>query len=153
MWMSLGWVRFQQARHDDALAALERARELAPDAPELLAAVGDVQLAMGKVEEARASYRRALGLAPRLAAAHYGLGLIEGRQGDPLKALDLIARAVMLNPGKIEWREDLARALARTGRYGAAATELEKCLAAGLVPPEHREELRREIEKYRRQRG
>ncbi|HEY3174914.1 MAG TPA: sulfatase-like hydrolase/transferase [Candidatus Polarisedimenticolia bacterium] len=153
VWMSLGWVRFQQGRNDDALAVLDRAKELAPDAPELLAAAGDVRLAMGKIEEARADYQRAIHLAPRLAAGYYGLGIIEGKLGDPFKALDLVARAVLLNPDKVEWRVDLAHALVRIGRYGAAATELQKYLASGQVPPEQTEKLRQEIEKYRRQRG
>ena len=153
MWMNLGWARFRQQKHEEALAAIEKARTLAPQAAELHVAAGDVLMALGRLDEARAAYSEAAKLSPRLAGAYYGLSLIEGQQGDPGKSLSLIRTAVSLNPDRIAWREDLGRALARTGRYSDAAVELERFLASGQAPSERRDELRREIEKYRRQGG
>lgn len=150
LWMSLGWVRFQQGKLDDALAALMRARVLAPQAAEVQVALGDVQYAMGNLVDARSSYQSAMKVAPGLAAGYYGLGLIETKQGDPERALELLGRAVMLNPGKAAWREDLARALAVTGRYEAAATELRRYLDSGQAAKERIEELRSQLGKYRR---
>lgn len=149
LWMSLGWVKFQQGKLEDALAALQRARDLAPDAAELQAALGDVQYAMGNLADARTSYQLAIKAAPGLAAGYYGLGLIELKQGEAARALDLIARAVTLNPGKAAWREDLARALAATGRYEAAATELQRYLDSGQAPKERRNELQALMARYR----
>ncbi|HZI94843.1 MAG TPA: sulfatase-like hydrolase/transferase [Patescibacteria group bacterium] len=150
MWMSLGWVRFLQGKHDEALATLRRAQEIAPDAPELQVAMGDVELALGQVDEARASYEKGLRLAPRLAGAYYGLGLIETKQGDAGRAVQLMAQAVSLNPERVEWREDLARALARAGRHAEAAGEIEKYLSSGRAPAERVDELRKQAQSYRR---
>src|SRR5262249_3112716 len=143
-WMSLGWVRFRQGKHPEALAALQRAQELAPDAPELAVAMGDVELALGQVAEARASYEKSIKMAPRLAGGYYGLGLIESHDGDPDKALRLMQQAVALNPERVEWSEDLARALARAGHYTEAASELERYLSSGHAPAERLDELRRQ---------
>ena len=149
MWMNLGWVRFLQGKHEEALATLRRAQEIAPSAPELLVAVGDVELALGQVEEARASYEKGLRISPRLAGGYYGLGLIEIKQGDAGRAVQLMSQAVSLNPERVEWREDLARALARAGRFADAAGELEKYLASGRAPAERLDELRKQARSYR----
>jgi len=150
MWMNLGWIRFRQERNDEALEALKHAESLSPGAPELLVALGDVYVAMSMTPEAKESYQKAIQAAPRLPGGYYGLGIVELKQGDPARALSLLDKAVLLNPGRVEWREDLASALARTGHLPQAAAELERYLGSGRVPEDRRADLLRRVESYRR---
>ncbi len=150
LWMDLGWVRFGQGKHEEALSALEHARRIAPQAAQISLALGDVQTAAGRFDEAQASYMRGLQADPRAAPGYYGLGLIELNRGDPVKAIELLKRALTLAPDKLAWHEDLAHALARSGQYVAAAAELRQYLASGQVPAEKRDVLQQQIEEYRK---
>jgi tetratricopeptide (TPR) repeat protein len=61
-------------RGRDALAAIERAVRLAPDAPRLLALAGDARLASGDPAGAERALRRALALAPDADSVRLALG-------------------------------------------------------------------------------
>jgi tetratricopeptide (TPR) repeat protein len=54
----LGLLRQKQLRHTVALASLERAAEIDPRLEDIWFAIGDTQLALGKLAEARESYAR-----------------------------------------------------------------------------------------------
>jgi len=56
---SLGWVQFKLKRTDDALATLTRAYRMRAD-PEIAAHLGEVLLAVGKIEAAQQIWKRAL---------------------------------------------------------------------------------------------
>jgi tetratricopeptide (TPR) repeat protein len=66
---SLGWVYFQMGDYRRALEPLERAAVLMPGDGTVLEHLGDVQRALGKLGEARATYERALALEDDNAAA------------------------------------------------------------------------------------
>lgn len=60
---SLGWLRYRQGRHDDALRLLRQAHDLYPDA-EIAAHLGEVLWVVGREQEAREVWNAALALAP-----------------------------------------------------------------------------------------
>ncbi len=151
--MGLGWIRFRQGRHEEALKLLEQARDVAPQASEVALAMGDVLLSMGRHAEARVAYEVGLEGAPQAASGWYGLGAVELQAGDASRAVQHFERAVALNPARPAWREELARALAKSGRYAAAASELERYLASGRVPADRLQALREEAAGYRRRGG
>ena len=57
---SLGWVFFRTGQYEKAVQELERAVELTPDDAEINAHLGDALSAVGRAEEARFQWRRAL---------------------------------------------------------------------------------------------
>jgi Flp pilus assembly protein TadD len=58
----LGWTYYQLGRHEQALGYLERAVRLEPADATLQEHLGDVYVALGQKDRARAAYRRALEL-------------------------------------------------------------------------------------------
>ena len=69
--LALAWTYYLARRFDDALAALDRARELDPDYPPIFMLESDVFLAAGHEEQAVRSCQRALELARDGASGDY----------------------------------------------------------------------------------
>jgi tetratricopeptide (TPR) repeat protein len=90
-----GWQRPEQA-----LEALARANDMAPDDPLILLALAEVSLRLDRPAEAMEYAARAETLAPELPQAHDLTGTILLRQGLPALAADAFSRAVSLAPGK-----------------------------------------------------
>ena len=61
---SLGWALFRKGRLEDARAELERALVLSGGDPEIHAHLGDVLLALGRPDDAKAQYQKGLRLDP-----------------------------------------------------------------------------------------
>jgi Flp pilus assembly protein TadD len=77
--MNLGNVYMQTGRFDDALNALESARDRDPDAPEIHNSLGAVHFQRGDYERAAASFERALALNPDYAKARQNLAAAQAR--------------------------------------------------------------------------
>ena len=104
--------RLAQARdHESRARALLRGRHAAEAVAELQAALalngrnararsdlGHAYAALGRPDDAAAAYRAALAVDPKLAAAHYGLALLEERRGDAAAARRHFATFVRLEP-------------------------------------------------------
>ncbi|HET9234984.1 MAG TPA: tetratricopeptide repeat protein, partial [Candidatus Eisenbacteria bacterium] len=95
----LTWQRVWESR---AAAACERAKSLAPDAPETLLALGDLKWVTGRPEEARADYERALEKYPDLFEAYIGLSRALESLGRSDEAKAAIERAIVTRPN--DWR-------------------------------------------------
>lgn len=61
---SLGWVYFQLGQYQEALVHMEWATRLVPNDPTIFEHLGDIYLQLGKGDQARDSYRKALELNP-----------------------------------------------------------------------------------------
>jgi len=57
---SLGWLFFRTGQYDKAVAEMERAIELTPDDATINSHLGDTLAAVGRIEEARYQWKRAL---------------------------------------------------------------------------------------------
>ncbi|WP_431853210.1 tetratricopeptide repeat protein [Allosphingosinicella sp.] len=100
-----------------AKAALERARALAPDQPQILNDLGYLQLDRREnVEEATRLVAEAHRLAPDSAAITDSLGWAYYLQGDLPRAIDLLERAAQREPADPEINEHLGDAYYRAGR-------------------------------------
>jgi len=82
----------------EAVSELEAAATLDPDSARIRSDLGFVYLYAGRVEDAIRSQRAALDRDPRLAQAHYGLGLALEKRGDGQGARREIAEYVRLEP-------------------------------------------------------
>ncbi len=124
-----GWRRYailldNLGRHDDALAAAERAVELDPLGHSAIK-LGQLQLNAGKVTAARATFERAVQITPDATNAARGLADALLDEGRPAEALDQYRRV----PGSPRDVEDgIAAALNELGRPDEARvllTEME----------------------------
>jgi serine/threonine-protein kinase len=106
-------------RFDEAIAELQRARELAPASLPVSVALGAGFYYARRYDAALRQLRKALELDPAAAEIHAYLGLIYGQQGKPREALVALQKALTLAQGGNALAARLAHA------YVLAEMELE----------------------------
>ena len=105
---------------------------LAPDSPEIQDEVGFILAVLQRTEEAKARFKRAIELDPRLAPPYYHLGVIHWLERDPNQAIPLLETAVKLAPKEFDYRYRLGAAYYGVGQCADAARRL--MAAVGLQP-------------------
>jgi len=96
-------------------------------------------------KQARAYAERAFEIAPHDPAVLDTLGVILMSEGDLVRALDLLQRAVFQAPSAVEPRIRLVEALTKAGNYAKARVELQSLLQSKL-PPARLAEVRAMLE-------
>jgi len=94
-----------------AVVALERARDLEPDAPSVREALARAYFRSGRFTAAAREFERSVELDPVNDYAHFGLGLCLLRAGDQLGARRHLKLAVAMRPDSVDYRRALERAL------------------------------------------
>lgn len=113
---------------DGAMAGYLQVLAADPRNLDALMNLGHACTAQGRQAEALGHYRRALTLAPDVAAVHHHLGvalLVFGRWDE---AAAHLFRAVALQPDRAEAYRDLGSALLQSGRRAEAAQALERAV-------------------------
>ena len=82
--------------------------------------MGAVHKDLGQLDEAVASYRRALEITPDFAEAHYNLGIALQEQGQIVRAMASYRHALKINPDYAEAHSTLGNALRDIGHLDAA---------------------------------
>lgn len=125
------WLVLQaQADDADALAALERTRELAPGTVEAHLASGYYSYyAQRDFDAALASFREAEKLAPSDADVVWAVGLILRRQGQWDPSTEAFKRAVQLDPRNFQKLQTLRENLSYTGALEDADAVAERALS------------------------
>lgn len=118
-------ARAQAAHWENSLTLWSHATRVTPESYIAHENLGQALREAGRLEEARASYERALALAPARSPAYAAvinnsIGLVLARQGRIDEARDRFAAAVQRNPTFAEARTNLGNALAADGRADAA---------------------------------
>jgi serine/threonine-protein kinase len=138
---ALGEARWQlccsTGAYDDADAAAGPCRlaaQLAPGLAQPHLTLGQIHLQAGRVEEAIASFRKALSLDAFSLEGRRGLVSALEARGDDGMAEEILRRGVTLRREDWRRRYDLGVFLAMHGRCDEAATELEAVVASA---PEH----------------
>lgn len=90
--------------------------------------LGQALFRQGRVDEALASYRRALALQPRYPETHYNVGVALGHRGEWLAAVESYQAALRWDPAHVEAHNNLGGALVRLGRLTDAIQHLERAL-------------------------
>jgi tetratricopeptide (TPR) repeat protein len=120
-------------RYAEAIPLLEELRQGAPDRIQLLFWLGAAYERTASLDEAESAFRRLLQIDAEFAPALNYLGYMWADQGRNLEeALDLVRRAVALEPDNGAYVDSLGWALFRLRRYEEARAVLER--AARLVP-------------------
>jgi Flp pilus assembly protein TadD len=84
---------------------------------------------IGLLPQAEREYRYALQLAPGMAAAHAGMGILADLQRRPALARRHHLRAVRLDPGNAAYRNNLGFSLYLAGKLAPAIVAFEQALA------------------------
>jgi tetratricopeptide (TPR) repeat protein len=133
-----GWLCSSLGRHDEAIAAVRRARELDP-----LAHRSDVASELvraGRYEEALAEAAGLVQLDPGYVRAHSILGWAHLKLGHVVEGVAALERAAELSPGLTLFRAQLGQAYAITGapeKARAVLAELERLAREQYVSPYH----------------
>jgi protein O-GlcNAc transferase len=125
----LGVSLMQQARHEEALAALKVVLERDPRSAGTHLNLGGALMQLGRHEEAIAHFREAAELEPRLSQAHYNLGTVLAALGRLDEAVDSFRSAVTAEPRHFPALNGLGVALDRLDRHEEAVECFRKALA------------------------
>jgi predicted O-linked N-acetylglucosamine transferase (SPINDLY family) len=137
----LGVVRAQQGRNSEALELMGAALALKPDAPEILSNYANVLRAQGRLDEALASYdkaldeasesaTKALSLQPNHVEALNSRAILLADLGRPDEALAHYNRALALAPGFPDALNNRALTLKTLKRLDDALADVEQALVA-----------------------
>lgn len=137
-----GWVSLGRAYKGDgasghyprlreALRALTRAAELAPNDAEALAALSDVLKDQGRYDEALLRARQAVAVEPTSANANARVGRVYLEMGDLSRGEGWIRQALRLEPDGVLANIVLAQLQARRGEYRQATSTIEALLRRG----------------------
>lgn len=107
---NLGIVLMKMNQPARALEALSMASRLEPSSPTYLYNEANGLSAMGQFDKAETAFRRCLALAPTLAGAHTGLGIVLAETQRLPAAVEEFRTAVRLQPGDPAALDDLNKA-------------------------------------------
>ena len=111
-----GSVAMGEKRWADAVAALRKAAELAPDNATTRLNLGTSLYMTEDAAGALQEFQTAVRLSPGLAKAHFAIGVLMQASGRDGEAIEAFSKAVQAQPDADEMRLSLADALRRTGR-------------------------------------
>ena len=128
----LALVRFQEGRDQEALAQIEAALAIQPNAAEALATRGNILIRLQRLDDALESFDRAIAVKPDYAEALYNRGNCRQYLGRYEDAVADYSRALALNPGYEPALTNRGNARSKLKRFSEALTDYEA--AAQLRP-------------------
>jgi tetratricopeptide (TPR) repeat protein len=133
--LQMAAMHFVDGRWDEARSILRRLLSIGETGPELLSALGLVEIERGRFSAAQDAFQKALEAAgepapPMQALAHLGLGLVQDFRGAVAEAIPSYRQALSLQPSDPVAALVLARALLRSGAVDESAQLLESTLEA-----------------------
>ncbi len=128
-WKALGALLKQTGRLAEALAAMQKAVQLAPEDGEAHSNQGNTLQELGRLEEAEASCAKAIALNPNLPEAHYNLGNTHKVLARLDEAEASYKKAIDLKPDYAEAYSNLGVTLYELGKLN----EAEACYAKAIA--------------------
>jgi predicted O-linked N-acetylglucosamine transferase (SPINDLY family) len=114
---------------------MQEALRLAPDDTELQCDLADALQTLGRLDDAIASYERALRLNPNLARAWYAAGCAEAARREFAAAIDCYRRALEIKPDWVEAEHNLGQVLFKLGQVDEALDLFRRAAATGDAIP------------------
>ena len=139
----LGLMALDEGRLEEAEEALNRARTLLPDDPEMLMNLGVVYGRTGRHREAIVLFHQLVRLRPGDGEAWFNMALSEAQLGELDAARDHLRRALDAGPPRPRILNLLARILEFQGRRDEATAALKRSLELDPEQPRFREMLDR----------
>ncbi|AFG37692.1 tetratricopeptide repeat protein [Spirochaeta africana] len=128
-WIGLSEAFLQLQEFDEALAAVQRARELAGASLPVRNLHADILLSLGRIEDAERLYREVLQREPNNTDAIIGTAQIALARNNPEAASRVFARALERSPRNRTALLSLALVADAAGNYSAAERYIEQALA------------------------
>jgi len=119
----------------DQRSLFEAAARTSPRSALVQVNLGSIYQAEGRLEEAEAAYRRAIGIAPDRPGPHYNLGTILEATGRGEEAVAAYREAVRIDPQDPMALNNLGRSLLAAGRAVEAIAVLERAVAISPQAP------------------
>jgi tetratricopeptide (TPR) repeat protein/peroxiredoxin len=139
-YLSYGSTFFQRGYFEQAESSFRRALRDDPTSAEASYGAGSACLNLGKIAEARASFQRAVELAPNypdtLPNAWNNLGLLSTREGRTGDAIGYFQQALKVNPGHLIALENLGNAYRQQRNWEQARRVLEHAVDVSPGDPE-----------------
>ena len=127
-----GNTEYLQGQFEAALGSFKTMKELSPDDVRLPAALGEVYLSMGRLDEAKTQFELALQKDPKRSTNWSRLGFIHAQLGHLDEAQSALRKALALYPRDFNALEQLAEIHFKQGDKDAAVKEIQ--LAAEASP-------------------
>ncbi|NOU00072.1 MAG: tetratricopeptide repeat protein [Gallionella sp.] len=127
-WKLLGICLHRQGKGYEALPVLLNAAKLLPNDAEAHYNLGVTQASLKLLDNAAASYRRAVALKPDFAAAYTNLGEVLRNLGQPENAAASCRRALEIKPDYAGAHQNLGNALADMGKIDDAIVSYRAAL-------------------------
>ena len=128
---NLGDLLKRAGEMDAALAAHRTALASRPDDPALLHNYGSAQYAARRLDEARATFEHAISADPSFVRGYAGLAKIYEHRGEFDVAVELLQKALSLDPGSAETIFKLSYCYLVAGRFAEGWRDYEYRFAAG----------------------
>ena len=119
---------YKQGKLQEALSQGEALAKQFPTEPITANLLGAVYVEIGRLEQAVASYTRALQIRPDFAEAHSNLGNVLKRLGKPEEAVASYRRALQIRPDYAEAHCNLGDVLNEMGRHEEAVASYRRAL-------------------------
>ena len=126
VWKTLGLAKLMSGQ--DAVEALERARQLLPEDAEVHYYLGNALQSSGQLEAAKGCYLQAITIKPRFAEAQVGLGTVWRALGQMETAMACYRQALEIRPDFPEAIGNLSNALREQGKISEAAEGYRRVL-------------------------
>jgi tetratricopeptide (TPR) repeat protein len=127
-----GTTEYLQGKFEDALTSFNTMKELSPEDPRLPAAIGEVYLSMGRLNEAAAQFEFALKRDAKRSTNWSRLGFIHAQLGRTEAAQNALRKALALHSKDFNALEQLAELHVKGGEKDAAVKHF--LLAAEASP-------------------
>jgi superkiller protein 3 len=130
LWMGLGLSYYLASKLDGAEKALRHALALDSKYEAVYIVLGDLLSQAGKVDEAVEVFRKAIDVSPDLYLPYYYYGQVSARQGKENGEItvQMMKKAIALNPSFAEAHYELGKALLQAGKMDDALAALQKSL-------------------------
>ncbi len=125
----LGEAYFAAHRYGEALSALQRAVELAPDNPRHRFNLANVLELLDESDEAEEHFRAFIALSPQDAVGHFNFGIHLEKRGRTLAALEQVEEASRLAPDMLTAQVVRGQLLEKLGRFEEAIAAVDVIMA------------------------
>lgn len=139
VWHSLGGLLYQSGELDNALGALEAAREIEPENTDYLNDIGGLYLVGKQYQSAEAIFRDLLVHQPQFSQAQYNLATALYEQSKLGESVAVLRALIASEPGFAEAHFNLAISLRDLGHTSAAIDAFKKSIA--IDQSNHRAQL------------
>ena len=130
LWFALGLAHFKNQNNEKADEAFRHSLELNPNIAPALAYRGMIRVTLGAATEGITLYEKALQVDPKITVVHYLIAeaLVKQADADQARIESHLKRAVESDATFTPARISLGKLFMRTGRWDAAAAELEQVI-------------------------